>query len=370
MQERRRAGGPLAGIILMAALAGCGYQGKAEFTLNTEGRERESVSPAQREAIASALERLFGTPDEPRVPDGLPLDLEKLTIAAGPVAGDKRGLRTGLYRQHCAVCHGISGDGAGAQAALLNPYPRDFRPGWFKFTSTAGGAKPVPADIERALLRGIPGTAMPSYITLPDREIDALVEYVRYLSMRGETELYLFRLVVDEDEYLPLDMTMIREDWIEPLGAMWEMAEAMVVEPPERPAVDTPEAWEDSVAHGFELFSSPAAQCTQCHGPRGYGDGEETELYDDWNRPKVGISPQQTRRIARLYQLAPQQIRPRDFREGIFRGGGRPEDLYWRIHVGIKGTPMPAAGPAPGSTGVLSPEDIWDVVHYILSLSQ
>ena len=354
----------------MAFLAGCGYQGAAEFTLNTEGREPESVSPSQQEAIAAALERHFGTPDEPRVPSGLPLGLEKLQIAAGPVAGDKRGLRTGLYRQHCAVCHGISGDGAGAQAALLNPYPRDFRPGWFKFTSTAGGAKPVPKDIERVLLRGVPGTAMPSYMTLPQREIDALVEYVRYLSMRGETELYLFRLVVDEDEYLPLDMRMVQEDWIEPLGAMWEMAEELVVEPPERPVVDTPEDWEDSVSRGFELYSSPAAQCVQCHGPYGYGDGEEAQLYDEWNRVKVGMTAEQTRRLARLYRLPPQQLRPRDFRAGIFRGGGRPEDLYWRIHVGIKGTPMPAAGPAPGSTGVLSPEEIWHVVHYILSLSQ
>ena len=29
-----------------------------------------------------------------------------------------------LYREHCAHCHGISGDGVGPTAVFLNPYPR------------------------------------------------------------------------------------------------------------------------------------------------------------------------------------------------------------------------------------------------------
>jgi hypothetical protein len=42
--------------------------------------------------------------------------------------------------------------------------------------------------------------------------------------------------------------------------------------------------------------------------------------------------------------------------------------LYYRIHAGIKGTPMPAAGPSLGVKGVLTPEEIWHVVNYIRSL--
>ena len=55
----------------------------------------------------------------------------------------------------------IVGDGAGPAAAVLDPYPRDFRNGLFKYTSTAGGAKPLREDLLRTLQQGIPGTAMP-----------------------------------------------------------------------------------------------------------------------------------------------------------------------------------------------------------------
>ena len=38
--------------------------------------------------------------------------------------------------------------------------------------------------------------------------------------------------------------------------------------------------------------------------------------------------------------------------------------------MGIKGTPMPAFGPGPGSPGVLRPEEIWDLVAYVRSLAK
>ena len=44
-----------------------------------------------------------------------------------------------LFAQHCAACHGISGDGAGPTAALLDPYPRDFRNGVFKYMRKGTG---------------------------------------------------------------------------------------------------------------------------------------------------------------------------------------------------------------------------------------
>jgi hypothetical protein len=42
--------------------------------------------------------------------------------------------------------------------------------------------------------------------------------------------------------------------------------------------------------------------------------------------------------------------------------GRRPLDLYYRIHAGINGAPMPAA------KGTVPPEDIWHIVNYVLSL--
>ena len=87
------------------------------------------------------------------------------------------------------------------------------------------------------------------------------------------------------------------------------------------------------------------------------------------DKPKKGVSPEQTAKLAHLYTLPIQKLRARDFREGAFRGGSNPEDLYRRVYIGIKGTPMPATGPQPGADGVFTSDEIWDVVHYILSLT-
>ncbi|HID21504.1 MAG TPA: cytochrome c [Planctomycetaceae bacterium] len=95
-----------------------------------------------------------------------------------------------LFRVNCAECHGITGDGNGPKAGGMNPRPRDYRKGIFKFTSTKPGLKPARVDLARTIRQGIPGTYMPSFEgDLSDEDIDALVEYVRWLSMRGELEL-------------------------------------------------------------------------------------------------------------------------------------------------------------------------------------
>ena len=106
---------------------------------------------------------------------------------------------------------------------------------------------------------------------------------------------------------------------------------------------------------------SERAKCFQCHGPEGKGDGEQSELYDDWNTPKLKKDPA-------WFSLPVQRLRPRDFTRETFRGGERPIDVYWRVHTGINGTPMPPAGPRPGSAGTLTPEEIWHVVRYVRSL--
>lgn len=361
-------------VVLVCAvlfLPGCSSPGPPPFRLNTEGRDPDRLSPSQVEAITDTLERLFGTPDEPLVPDGVGLQPDLLQAAAGPIGSDEQGTQWGLYRQHCTACHGTSGGGAGPTAAAQNPYPRDFRNGLYKYTSTAAGAKPIRDDLDRILRRGIPATAMPSFGNLPDREIQALIEYVKYLGIRGETELFLLQLVVDEDDY-PVRMEVAVEDGVWPVAEMWTAAAETAIPPQEAersvPPLGAPEQLLASIARGFELYSSKNAQCVQCHGPDGRGDGQQAEeLYDDWSKRKRGVSVEQTERLARWFPLPIQRLRPRDFTRGTFHGGERPIDLYWRIHVGIKGTPMPAGGPAPGTSGVLTPAGIWDVVSYVRS---
>jgi len=368
------------------AAAGCNLSESPGFRLNLEGPDREEVSLVETDAITETLGQLFGTPDNPMIPEGVGLDLGLLRMAAGPIGRfeDGRGWpdnQRGLYRQHCAVCHGISGDGAGPLASVFAPYPRDFRQGVFKYTSTypstLAGAKPTREDLERTLREGILTTGMPSFVELEPIEVASLIEYVKYLSIRGQTELFLIQSIVHEHVYLPLGadaLEIVLEDGVQWAARSWALPggnrKRYVVHPPEMPPVDAPNLLAVSIARGRDLYASERAQCVRCHGPKGAGDGEETELYDDWNKPKKGLTPKETKELARLFTLPIQRLRARDFRQGAFHGGSRPEDVYRRIHVGIKGTPMPAAGPMPGSAGALTPEEIWHVVNYIRSLAE
>ena len=122
---------------------------------------------------------LFGTPEDPIFPYELLdepeageelINPERLKIAAGAVSSDRQGKQHGLYREHCAHCHGVTGGGMGPTAATLNPYPRDFRMGKYKFKSTPLGKAPTRDDIRRILINGIPGTAMPSFRLLLDQD--------------------------------------------------------------------------------------------------------------------------------------------------------------------------------------------------------
>ena len=93
-----------------------------------------------------------------------------------------------LYMKHCMHCHGVSGDGNGPTAEYLNPKPRDYRQGMFKFTSTKQQDRARRDDLRRTVKLGIPGTYMPSFMLLSDFDTDAIVEYIRWLSLRGEFE--------------------------------------------------------------------------------------------------------------------------------------------------------------------------------------
>lgn len=342
--------------------------------------DEKKANAAKLQFLSTALYAAFGTPNEPYVfpefrwnaEEKTGLDLRKIEMAAGPYGGTQDGKGRGLFRQHCAHCHGVTGDGAGPTAAFLNPYPRDYRQGVFKFKSTARSAKPTTADLKRVVQEGIPGTAMPSFLLLPNDEVDALVEYVKYLSIRGSTEMQLAIDLFANGEDLPEGETpeekpkaeaeFIKERLTSVMD-LWSAAAEQVVDPPEREnPPTTPEEVAASIARGREIFLSKEAQCIQCHGPTALGDGKDggpEKDYDDWNKEKKPGD------LAR-WLLPKQELRPRNLRLGIYRGGRRPLDIYRRVRGGIPGTPMPAGG--EGATAVLKPQDIWHVVDFVLSL--
>jgi mono/diheme cytochrome c family protein len=380
------------GLCLLAT--GCGQTPPAYFRPNMVEATKQRLTPEQEKQVATVLLAMFGTPDEPVCMPETGLDEAKLRLAAGPVRSDIVGRKNGLYREHCAHCHGVTGDALGPTAAFLNPYPRDYRPGVFKFKSTERADKPTHTDLVRLLHNGVPGTSMPSFALLPSAQVEALAEYVKYLSIRGETELTLMRAFFELDDEaqgkLPETREFLVDETLTPIAEKWKAAADAQIQVPPMPADIDLVA---SIAKGKELFYGDKANCVKCHGVTGLGDGQAND-YDDWNKAIVeigkeiasgsakaretstaGMSPEElSEHRAQLAwiekfgkvldgdALEPRTIPPRNLRHGIYRGGRRPLDLYYRIHAGINGAPMPAA------KGTVPPEEIWHIVNYIRSL--
>jgi mono/diheme cytochrome c family protein len=295
-----------------------------------------------------------------------------------------------LYAEHCQHCHGVSGDGAGPTARYLNPRPRDYRRGVFKFTRTGSSPRPDRAqkeDLARIIEEGIPGTYMPSFKLLKAEESKAIVEYVLWLSMRGELEYKLIKFLepdysreavksrveggesskairvefenrVNEGE-IAEELAGLVDGMVERWKTSWE-PDAVVT-----PLTEWTPATPESIARGRALYLASAQGCVNCHGEAARGDGPQTYtvnkdfetgqdnaqvgLEDEWGNP----------------------IKPRNLHDGIYRGGRRPIDLYCRIYSGIKGSGMPAFGGKlirPDESGNLTDQDIWDLVNYIYSV--
>jgi mono/diheme cytochrome c family protein len=374
----------LAGTLLWST--GCGspppqFRRYATYVKKTEQTAGFKLNQQQLQDVDEVLAAMFGTPDDPLVPAvpdldvGKLMNLSRLKTAAGPVGTDEHGRARGLYREHCAHCHGVTGDGLGPTAAFLNPYPRDYRVGKFKFKSTPLGAKPTHADLTKIIKEGIPGTAMPAFLLLPNHEIEALVDYVKYLAIRGEVERGLLeqwtgnlgegdRLFADAEKISGDEVGVIQEV-VANVMSRWVEAEGQATAVAARPEY-TPEELKKSREAGRVLFQGTKANCFTCHGISALGDGQ-LGGFDDWTKEFVAptgvLNPEYVREYTRLGMLEPRTIRPRNLRQGVFRGGRRPVDIYWRIRNGIEGTPMPGV---PEKT--LSDSEVWDLVNYVQSL--
>jgi mono/diheme cytochrome c family protein len=189
----------------------------------------------------------------------------------------RRGQR--IYEANCAVCHGERGDGKGEAAHMLVTQPRDFRPGWFKFRSTASGALPSDDDIMKTVTNGVRWTAMVGRADLSEPDRRAVVQYLKTFSPR--------------------------------------FAEGNTA-----PSITVPAAPGQSknlLEVGRHLFQD--AECAKCHGMRADGKGESSaELIDDWGNPLTAS----------------------DLTWRPLKRGSAPRDVYLTIATGLNGTPMPA----------------------------
>ncbi|MFQ5640654.1 MAG: c-type cytochrome [bacterium] len=185
-----------------------------------------------------------------------------------------------IYEGACAPCHGILGDGNGPAATSLDPHPRDFTSGIYKFRSTPSGELPTDDDIFRIISKGIPNTMMPAW-----KELLTELE-------RRDVVAYIKTFSDDFAEYGPGEPIQIGE-----------------------PPAKSP----DSFLEGKSLFI--LMECWACHGVEGKGDGKSANsLTDDWGR----------------------KIKPFNFTKGNYKSGSDPKNIYTTLNTGLNGTPMPS----------------------------
>ena len=89
---------------------------------------------------------------------------------------------------------------------------------------------------------------------------------------------------------------------------------------------------------GLSKEDAKAANCVSCH--TSYGR-QALYKFDDWGT----------------------LTKARDLTQGVFRGGGRPVDVYFRIHSGITGSGMNSFGKVIAKT-----ENLWDLVNFVKTM--
>jgi mono/diheme cytochrome c family protein len=279
------------------------------------------------------LKDALGTPAAPKLgtdPDA--------AAAAGRLGLTPDRLAEGgaLFRRNCQQCHNLAGDGRGPAAGVV-PFPRDFRQGEFKFTTT-GTPKPRRADILRTLAEGLKGTAMPAFGQLPEGERDLMARYVTYLSIRGEVEFHTLAAVLGGGTP---DAGAFAAAKLKAVVAEWEKAENAPLPAGVSPAPDDgepgkSEAHAAAVRRGYQLFVAKADNsCVTCHTEFGK---KPVLRYDVWGTV----------------------AKPADFTATTLKGGARPEDVFARVRNGIPAVGMPAH---PEYTD----RQVWDLVRFVRS---
>jgi mono/diheme cytochrome c family protein len=412
-------------VSLSLSLAGCSdafnagpleYVENEALTTEVKGKANLAKSQVLREKARKALKNLYGdSPQHIKVPAGSGLPAGGLYLASFIQQGEgaeAKFLRLredklidaptlskpgeyptaqpqtggyGVYRRNCLHCHGVSGAGDGPTAPFLYPTPRDYRKGIFKFTSTPSMKPPHRNDLRRTIANGLHGTSMPAFHSLlTPAEIEQAIDYVIFLSMRGETEALLIEegFTSDEKDPTALSDEIVRDIVNNGVFNKWKLAQTQMFDPPSPRTPSSPE----SILKGRNLFlgrTSEKLECAGCHGQLAMGDGPSFVNQDVFNEVVFGGNPseRQARLDAHLASLPSDEadklkalwaakpddwgnpIRPANLNRGVYKGGRRPLDIFWRIAKGINGAQMPAHYPSP-----LDDKKVWDLVNFVLAL--
>jgi mono/diheme cytochrome c family protein len=195
---------------------------------------------------------------------------------------------------------------------------------------------------------------MPGFRFLPNDNLQAVVDYVIMLSLRGEVERQVALLA--ETEYAPEDEieSLVFTDALVQVHDAWDQANDQVT----LPMVAPPKMTDETILAGRKAFLSRG--CSKCHGEDGRGQTiwlSQQFIAAQQDKPEA-------EREAINYDVWQQPAPAADLTAGMLHGGRRPIDIYRRINNGINGTPM------PGFEQALSgePETTWHLVHYVLAV--
>jgi mono/diheme cytochrome c family protein len=434
------------------------------------------LKPDLRGALQERLAEYFGKPAEPTVKGVSPKDLTKLanSTSAGdtefvealdsarlgfdpettdiPVTlqiGDET-LKKGsaLYRRYCLHCHGLTGNGRGPTAPWVNPHPRDYRQGIFKFVSTnSPGRKPSREDLLRVLRQGVDGTSMPAFgaisgnafTVLPEDELKALTSYVIHLSIRGQVEFEIMAALAGKRaaDIVPISVSVeptvdavkaAVPRWVVKVAMEWVKAAApeAQIDPAKLVKVDATEeeikrlrelaksaptsgkkeeqdAWREELLK--VLTAKPYTEADIRYLLRGHNLVDDITTVD---KVEGLIRPDEITSLAEASRMASVErghelfrsvclschedygrkdnlkwdnwgtiVRPANLTLGLYRGGRRPIDLYWRIN-GIPGAAMPNNAQALATVDLKikghdgkevevpkEPWRLWDVVNFV-----
>jgi mono/diheme cytochrome c family protein len=186
----------------------------------------------------------------------------------------------------------------------VQPRPRDFRAGVFKYRSTPPGFLPTDEDLTRIVREGIPDTAMPAFGALRQRDVKAVIDYVKTFSPGWRQ---------DENHAAPMAL---------PKPPAW---------------FQDPKELFPRTEKGRLLF---ATSCAPCHGASGAGAGAMTNLVDSAGHPTPA----------------------RDLRLPYLRSGRDRDAVYRVMATGIDGTAM------PGFAESATVEQRWELVAFIEEL--
>lgn len=213
-----------------------------------------------------------------------------------------------LYISQCARCHGEEGygDGAGMNSPTFAALPRslvsnDQHAGaTYHFVSTANGIA-SDDDLFRTISQGLDDSGMPAFPDLTVSQIVSLVDVLNSFRADGPQ--------AGNTIFVP----------------------------------DPPQANEQSIQRGAELYAS---NCVTCHGADGSG-GDQINY--SWR------------------ELAPEVYQPifaADLSKGNVKVGATAQDIFTRITVGVPGAF--GGGKLMQSFETMPEEDRWAIVHYVM----